>query len=121
MTKMKLCSLCHLGLILVASWQLGASSTLSAQTPKSSDSLDCVAVADAKSGTSHQMTTSGKVVRETLNVEIGTLREKYPVATLSGRGAELSVTMHVARPKGSGTLPILLEVQVIHNRRPQTF
>ena len=65
--------------------------------------------------------TSGKVARETLNVEIGTLREKYPVATLSGRGAELSVTMHVARPEGSGTSPILLEVQEIHIRRPQTF
>jgi len=83
--------------------------------------VDCVAVGDQDSRTAHDMTTQGSVTNETLKVEIGTLRENYPVATLLGRGSKFSLTLRVSRPKGSTATPVVLEVQEIHNRRPQAL
>ena len=91
------------------------------RSPKDPGTVDCVAVGDPESGKAHDMAIKGAVTNETVNAEIGTLREKYPVATLGGRGSELSFSLRVSRPKSSAATPVVLEVQEIHNRRPQAF
>jgi len=81
------------------------------RSPKDPGTVDCVAVGDPESGKAHDMAIKGAVTNETVNAEIGTLREKYPVATLGGRGSELSFSLRVSRPKSSAATPVVLEVQ----------
>lgn len=89
--------------------------------PQNPGKVDCVDFGNRASAKAHAVASKGAVSNETLNVEMGTLREKYPVTTLGGRGSELSVSLRVSRPKGSASTPIVLEVQEIHNRRAQAF
>lgn len=61
--------------------------------------------------------TAGAIRHETLETTMGTLLDHHPVVTLEGTGAEYSFSIKATR---SGR-PLLLEVQEIHNRRPDTF
>jgi len=91
-----------------------------AETAKQA-AIDSVVFGDAASEKSHGVADTGTVAREKLAIEIGLLREKYPVATVSQPGSQVSVTLQVARGTVDPATPIILEVQEIHNRRPQVF
>jgi hypothetical protein len=66
--------------------------------------------------------TGPGVTQETLNVEIGSVREAHAVATLRGTGAELTVPLRLdpAALGNKGAL-IWLEIEEIHNRRADVF
>ena len=78
---------------------------------------DQVLFGDRSSESPHQLCSSGNVKAETLSTEMGGYLEEYSVRTLSGRGASLDVTLNAVTPG----VPLLLEVQEIHSRRPVTF
>ena len=65
----------------------------------------------------HSLKVEGKVKSETLDTEMGSFIDRYPVRTIEGNGAALTVTLKA--PEKGKTL--LLEVQEIHNRRPDAF
>lgn len=79
--------------------------------------IDQVRFSDSKSEQSHAFSASGKVTSEALEMEIGTIKETVPARTLYGKGA--SVSFDLAMAGGNG--PALLEIQEIHDRRPQVF
>lgn len=89
--------------------------------PKAPGAIDCALLGDAESSKNHAVTTKGSVTNEILNVEIGSLRPRYHVATLSGRGTELSTTLNLAKATTAAANPVILEVEEIHNRRPGTL
>lgn len=60
---------------------------------------------------------SGDVRTELLELSLGSLRSAIRATTITGRGSELSIT--IPPPPGEG--PLLLEVEEVHNRRPETF
>jgi len=79
-----------------------------------------VAAADLGTETAKGSTdriTSGDVRTELLDLSIGSMRPAIRATTIAGRGSELSVTLQP--PPGEG--PLLLEVEEVHNRRPETF
>lgn len=82
--------------------------------------VDCVDIGNANSVINHDLFIKGTGNYEMINVEIGSLRPTYPVVTLSRYGSTLSAKMRVNLPR-DGVKQILLEVQEIHNRRPQTL
>ncbi len=90
-----------------------------AAEPGSSLRVDAVVLGDPQSEKAHGVVDSGVVRRETLAVEIGLLREKYSVATVSQAGSQLALTLQVGQ--NHADTPITLEIQEIHNRRPQVF
>jgi hypothetical protein len=70
----------------------------------------------------HSLALTGTVTAQTLHIEIGSVREAYPVRTLAGKDATLTATFDIsATPAPDPTTPILLEVEEIHNRQWQTF
>ena len=79
--------------------------------------LDVVAPALEESARAHRAQVVGRVLTETLEAEMGTLRSRHEVVTLSGRGSEVS--FDVKRPAPGKTL--LLEIQEVHLRRPDAF
>ena len=79
-----------------------------------SDSLE---FGRADSEKSHALQTTGQVQSEMLATTVGTIKVDYPVRTLAGKGASISFTMKgIAHDK-----PAILEIQEIHNRRPQAL
>lgn len=79
--------------------------------------LDVVAPGLESSAREHGLRSVGHVVKETLEAEMGTLRSRHEVVTLTGRGAEVS--FEVKRPAADRAL--LLEIEEVHNRRPDAF
>ncbi len=61
---------------------------------------------------------AGGAKREVLNAEIGSLRSTWSAATLPDQGATVSATLQVS---ATGTTPVLLEIEEIHQRRDQSF
>ena len=107
---------------IMASATNAASAATEAPTiPKAPGAIDCALLGDAESSKNHSVTTKGSITNEILNVEIGSLRPHYQVATLSGRGTELSTTLNLAQATTAAASPIILEVEEIHNRRPGTL
>ena len=65
----------------------------------------------------HFRAGKGSVSGETLNMEVGTLKDQFEVLTVSGKGAKMGFNLHVNTPGK----PAILEVQEVHNRRPDVF
>jgi len=61
--------------------------------------------------------STGSVYSETLDTEMGTLKQSFAVLTLDG--AKSTLELQVSHPLGSS--PLILEVREIHNRRPHAF
>lgn len=57
---------------------------------------------------------------ETLTCQVGMVSDRYTVRTVTGKGSGLTFRFDVSG-SASDDAPILLEIQEIHNRRPQTF
>jgi hypothetical protein len=60
---------------------------------------------------------SGNIRQETIQTEVGTLKREYAVYTVSGQGNVMALTAPVEKSDA----PLLLEIQEIHNRRPDVF
>jgi hypothetical protein len=86
-------------------------------TPVGTAFTDLVEFGKAQSESSHGLKTSGHVKFETLSVEMGNLRDRYEVLTLTGKGAKTTVVVRAPHPGR----PLLLEVQEIHDRRADAF
>lgn len=57
------------------------------------------------------------VFPETLDTEMGTLKQSFQVLTLGGAGAELEIQV----PSPPAGAPLILEVREVHDRRPHAF
>ena len=79
--------------------------------------LDTVFLGSPTSEREHQFTASGKTDGLVLATTLGSLHRSHPVRMLAGADASLSWSMAV----GADDTPILLEIQEIHDRRPQVF
>jgi hypothetical protein len=79
--------------------------------------LDSIQFGDEKSEQQHQMKTEGDTRHELLAVEMGSLAGRYPARTVKGKGASVSLTLRGTE----GGRPLLVEVQEVHNRRPDAF
>lgn len=63
------------------------------------------------------VSASSGVVVESLDTEMGTFRETFSVRTLPHKGEEVAFDV----PFSKGTKSVILEIQEIHNRRPDAF
>ena len=79
--------------------------------------IDQIRFADSKSEQAHAFSAVGQVTSKPLHMEIGTFKTTAPAQTVLGKGA--AVSFELAVNGGSG--PVLLEIQEVHNRRPQVF
>jgi hypothetical protein len=87
---------------------------------------DSVTFGNMQSEKEHGFTVSGpvKVAPETIKAEMGTLIQEYKAQTLNARGSSISFKMKLSQDKNAGaaiSTPYILEIQEIHNRRPQVF
>ena len=98
-----------------------AVASVHAAEPVQASAVDLVILGDVVSEKFHAVADTGKISRETLAIDIGMQRERYQVATVAQVGSQLSMTLHVSRSGVNAAAPIILEVQEIHNRRPQIF
>ena len=78
---------------------------------------DSITFGHQKSEKAHSVEATGLVSVETLKTELGALKREDTVRTLRQTGATLSFDLSV-KPDGK---PVLLEIQEIHNRRPDVF
>ncbi len=85
--------------------------------PEGTAFTDLVEFGKAQSESAHGLRTTGLVSHETLSTEMGSFRDRYEVLSLIGKGA--TATVGVRAPRRGKSL--LLEVQEIHNRRPNAF
>ena len=60
---------------------------------------------------------SGHARQEMIQTEVGTLKREYTAYTVSGQGTVMTLTASVEK----SAAPLLLEIQEIHNRRPDVF
>ena len=72
---------------------------------------------DAPGANSFHLEATGDVVSEVLQTEMGSFKESFAVRTLSRKGAELRFDLPVSKEAAS----VILEIQEIHNRRPDAF
>jgi hypothetical protein len=72
---------------------------------------------DQASESAASVTVSGSVTTEVLSTEMGGFHDRYRVRTLQGLGASLLATV-AAPSKGQ---PLLVEIEEIHDRRPDAF
>jgi hypothetical protein len=78
---------------------------------------DSITFGNQKSEKTHSVEATGLVSVETLTTELGAIKRDYSVRTLRQTGATLSFDLTV-KPDGK---PVVLEIQEIHNRRPDVF
>ena len=78
---------------------------------------DHIVFGRSESEEQHTLRTAGTARNETLTTTLGTLTETYPVRTLAGKGA--GVTVALKNPDGKDSA--VLEVQEIHNRRIEAY
>ena len=84
---------------------------------ESSTFADRIVIGDPVSADLHRMHTSGNVIRESIDTEIGSYHRVYSVATLRGTGSQLRYQFK----KPVAQSDVLLEIQEIHQRRPRAF
>ena len=78
---------------------------------------DHVQLGNAISEQAHQLRTEGRVTAGVVAAEIGMLKKSYRVQTVSGKESAIQFDLSVA----PATAPVLLEIQEIHQRRPDVF
>ena len=83
-----------------------------------SPASDSVSFGNAGSEREHRVCTTGHVRCETLQTELGALKKTYPVRTVAKKGATLGCEFTMMP---DGNKPLLLEIQEVHNRRPEVF
>lgn len=79
--------------------------------------IDTILLGNAASELEHRVAVVGKADTAQLATTVGTLRRSDPVRILAGEGSSLALTLAA----GGGSTPLLLEIQEIHDRRPQVF
>jgi hypothetical protein len=76
------------------------------------------APARAVAATVQEATLAGGALRGAITAEIGSLRPTWSVVTLPTQGSSLSFALRPLQPAASA---YLLEIEEIHDRRPQAF
>lgn len=79
------------------------------------NSIDDLRFGDPASEKAHALRGDSKRIE--IKARVGTLERLHPARTLSGKGSTLEFEMQVA----AADAPVLLEIQEIHNRRPDVF
>jgi hypothetical protein len=92
--------------------------SIDSMAAESSTGTACIHVGDSNALTQSMVTLAGGAKRESLTAEVGTLRQTWSAVTLPDQGATVSISLQVS---ATGTTPILLEIEEIHQRREQCF
>jgi hypothetical protein len=79
--------------------------------------IDSVILGAPGSEIMHQVAVNGRVHTAVLATTLGTLERSDPARIIAGEGSSLSLKLAIS----AGSAPLLLEIQELHDRRPQVF
>ena len=86
--------------------------------------VDSLQAGDVKSAQSHRLQSIGNVQAGVIEARVGTIQKSYPVWTISGKGSTLQCEFEIPTNAGKTepqSAPLLLEIEEIHDRRPEIF
>ena len=105
--------ICYFSLSLISTFFID----ISWAAASGGSTIDLVKLGDLGSENAHRLTYSTEVKASVLSTELGALKLRHSARIISGENSALTLSMAVT----AGNSPILLEIQEIHDRRPQAI
>jgi len=95
---------------------------IAAQAPVfAAEKADELRMGDTANEKTHAVSGSGRVDSETIKAKVGALEQSYPSRVVQGKNSGIGFEMAIPPPHGGEGKPIILEIEEIHNRRPDVF